>query len=202
MFQRFTEDARAVVIKAHEHARRLHHQWIGCEHILMALAAGDDAVGETLRAAGATPDKIEATILHQIGPSRDLFDELDREALAAVGIDVDAVRKAVENSFGPGALRNLRHYRSQQCGPRTRRFPPWRGRRRQRAGRNFTRRAKGCLEGAAKEAVRTRTGYVGTQHLAQSALSMKYSTISNILKAIGADPAVLRTTISDKYRQA
>ena len=41
MFERFTADARAVVIHAQQHARRLRHRYIGCEHLLLALTATD-----------------------------------------------------------------------------------------------------------------------------------------------------------------
>ena len=36
MFERFTEDARHVVVQAQADARRLEHGFIGCEHLLLA----------------------------------------------------------------------------------------------------------------------------------------------------------------------
>jgi len=112
---------------------------------------------------------------------------------AGMAHDDTAVRKAVEKSFGPDALHDFRQYRRP-----ARRFPPWR----RHIEMPFTPRAKGCLEGALKEAVRTRTGYVGTEHLAQSALAMKSSSVPRIVAALGVDPAALRTVITDKYRKA
>ena len=38
MFERFTEGARQVVVRAQENARRLGHNYIGCEHLLLAAA--------------------------------------------------------------------------------------------------------------------------------------------------------------------
>jgi ATP-dependent Clp protease ATP-binding subunit ClpA len=39
MFERFTPDARTVVVHAQEHARRLGHRYIGCEHLLLGINA-------------------------------------------------------------------------------------------------------------------------------------------------------------------
>ena len=40
MFERFSADARQVVVHAREEAQLLHHGFIGCEHLLLALSAG------------------------------------------------------------------------------------------------------------------------------------------------------------------
>ena len=37
MFERFTDRARRVVVLAQEEARRLNHNYIGTEHILLGL---------------------------------------------------------------------------------------------------------------------------------------------------------------------
>jgi len=37
MFERFTDRARRVVVRAQEEARRLDHDYVGTEHILLAL---------------------------------------------------------------------------------------------------------------------------------------------------------------------
>ena len=54
MSERFTPDARAVVVGGQEHARQLGHRWIGCEHLLLALASTDGATGQALRNADIT----------------------------------------------------------------------------------------------------------------------------------------------------
>ena len=38
MFERFTDGARQVVVRAQEDARRLGHSYIGSEHLLLAAA--------------------------------------------------------------------------------------------------------------------------------------------------------------------
>lgn len=44
MFERFTEQARQVVVLAQEEAGLLHHNYIGSEHILLGLAREDEGV--------------------------------------------------------------------------------------------------------------------------------------------------------------
>ena len=140
MFERFTGDARTVVIHAQEHARRLGHRYIGCEHLLLALAAIDAPAGAVLREHGLTPERVEEEIAHRVGlgAAAALFADLDRDALAAIGVDLDTVRARIEASFAPESL--TRAGQTVQCGPsRSRRhrglLRRWRRRRRaQRSG--------------------------------------------------------------------
>ena len=106
MFERFTPSARTVVAHAQQHSRRLGHRYIGCEHLLLAAVAADEPAGAVLREHGVTPDRVEEEIVRRIGlgPSASLFGGLDRDALAAVGIDLDAVRARIEATFGADAL--------------------------------------------------------------------------------------------------
>jgi Clp amino terminal domain, pathogenicity island component len=141
MFERFTDDARAVVVHAQQHARRLGHRYIGCEHLLLALTSADQPAGAVLREHGVTPERAEEEIVRRIGlgAGADLFAGLDRDALATVGIDLDAVRARIEASFGPEALTEAgeavhRGRRPSRLNPR-RAIPPrmarsWRRRRR------------------------------------------------------------------------
>jgi hypothetical protein len=46
-----------------------------------------------LRERGVTPDRVEAEIARLAGGG--LFGDLDRSALAVIGVDVDAVRAAI-----------------------------------------------------------------------------------------------------------
>jgi len=108
MFERFTDGARQVVGQAQANARRLGHTYIGCEHLLLAAVATGEPASVVLRDHGVTPERVEAEILHVIGPGSagpaDPLSGLDREALAAIGIDLDVVRSRIEAAFGPDAL--------------------------------------------------------------------------------------------------
>ena len=59
MFERFTGDARTAVVQAQEHARRLGHRYIGCEHLLLAAASTGEPASAALREHGVTPEGVE-----------------------------------------------------------------------------------------------------------------------------------------------
>ena len=67
MFERFTDGARQVVVRAQEDARRLGHNYIGCEHLLLAASEAGEPAGVVLRDQGVTPERVEAEILRTIG---------------------------------------------------------------------------------------------------------------------------------------
>jgi signal transduction histidine kinase len=56
MFERFTHDARLVVVSAQEEATRLHHGWIGTEHLLLALLGRNTPTAAVLARHGLTRD--------------------------------------------------------------------------------------------------------------------------------------------------
>ena len=102
MFERFTDRARNVLVDAQAAARRLGHGYIGTEHILLALLQGDGIAARVLGGLGITPAAVEREVLAEVG--RGPFGQRDAEALGAIGIDLEEVRRRVEASFGPGAL--------------------------------------------------------------------------------------------------
>ncbi|MGH3253841.1 MAG: Clp protease N-terminal domain-containing protein [Streptosporangiaceae bacterium] len=108
MFERFSQDAKNAVVDAQKHARRLGHNYIGGEHIMLAVVSVSSPASAILSAHGLTPEYVEAEITRRLGPGAgagaDLFGSLDRDALAAIGIDLDTVRARIEASFGPQAL--------------------------------------------------------------------------------------------------
>ncbi len=126
MFERFTGAARQIIVEAQKEARRLGHPYIGCEHLLLAAAALDEPASEILRDQGVTPERIEALIARIIGPSAragDPLQGLDRDALAAIGIDLDLVRTRIEAAFGPDAF--ARAVVAHKRATAARRRPAW-----------------------------------------------------------------------------
>ena len=231
MFERFTDTARHVVVQAQENARRLGHNYIGCEHLLLAAAATGDPAGAVLRDQGVTPDRIEAEILRTIGRGQMAgpLGGLDRQALAWIGIDLDVVRARIEAAFGPDALAPAR-----PAACRSRR-PAWgkgplaeltRRRRRRRARRNasqpsrprgnaplasgpaprghipFTPRAKKSLELSLREAKALNDDYIGVQHLTVALLAMTDGMVPVILSGLGTPAPSLRAAILARYRKA
>ncbi len=110
MFERFTPDARATVVHAQHHARRLGHNFIGGEHILLSVVSAGQPASAVLGAHGITPEYVETEIVRRIGLGRGAgsggvpLGGLDQEALASIGIDLDAVRARIEATFGPHAM--------------------------------------------------------------------------------------------------
>jgi ATP-dependent Clp protease ATP-binding subunit ClpA len=102
MFERFSDEARAVVRGAQEEARRLRHRYVGTEHLLLAMLAGEGPGAQALRERGVDADDIRRRVIALVGSPAG--DDLDPAALATLGIDLDEVRRATEASFGPGAL--------------------------------------------------------------------------------------------------
>ena len=62
MFERFTEEARDLVVRAVEHAIRLGHRYVGPEHILLAAVSTGQPASAVLRAHGVTPELVEEGI--------------------------------------------------------------------------------------------------------------------------------------------
>ena len=123
MFSRFDPEARIAVMQATEEARELGHSEVGPDHVLLGLlsnlrgstfalltehglrldsarevvVAQRAALAETQPSPTGTPDS-DVPDEDSTDPNPGL-DE-DREALRAIGIDLDKVREAVRSTFG------------------------------------------------------------------------------------------------------
>ena len=75
-FTRFTQDARAVVVRAQEEAARLGHGQIGTEHVLLGLLLGGDteAAARVLRASGVTLEAVLAEVVRHVGSGDEVPD--------------------------------------------------------------------------------------------------------------------------------
>jgi predicted ArsR family transcriptional regulator len=68
MFQRFTDRARRVVVLAQEEARRLDHNYIGTEHILLGLISeGEGVAARALKSLGISLDAVRQQVEEIIG---------------------------------------------------------------------------------------------------------------------------------------
>src|SRR5690554_2215705 len=68
MFGRFTERAQKVVVLSQEEARRLGHNVVGTEHILLGVAAeGEGVAARALQGMGISLDKVRAEVEKVIG---------------------------------------------------------------------------------------------------------------------------------------
>ncbi len=174
MFERFTADAREAVVRAQEEARALGAERIRSEHLLLG--------------AVATPDTVAARALQRLGLDRAAVlgavrsqpaHTLDADALAGVGIDLDAVRAQVDAAFGPGALDAA----GAPVRPSTGRLP-------------FDADAKKMLELALREAVRLKHRRIDSGHLLLAAVRMDDAAAARALAGVGVGPEAVRDAVA------
>ena len=68
MFERFTEEARQVVVLAQEEARTLKHNYIGTEHILLGILREEEGLGaRVLESLGVTLDRVREQVVQIVG---------------------------------------------------------------------------------------------------------------------------------------
>ncbi len=173
MFERFTGDARQVIVIAQDEARALCHHYIGTEHLLLGLLAeGRGPAAQLLNERGLRAGDLRHRILLIVGG-----EGLDPEALATLGIDLDEVRRATEAAFGPGALD------STGLKPPTGHIP-------------FTPRAKKVLELSLREAERFQHGSIGTGHILLGLIREGKGVAAKVLADVGCDLDGLRDDIT------
>lgn len=197
MFERFTDDARAVVIEARAHAVRRGHPHVGTEHLLLALATTDNSVAGLLAERGVDCGAIGREREASLGQLGQVPDGRDRQALAALGIDLDEVRRAADEAFGPGALERARSCRRQRGW--------WRRSRRSNApaafcGPHFTPRSKKVLELSLREALRLKSRSIRCEHIALGLLREGQGLGCLILARLGVDADGLRSDLESLVR--
>jgi ATP-dependent Clp protease ATP-binding subunit ClpA len=199
MTRNFTEDANAIVVQAYEHAIRLGHPCLSGEHFLLALAAASQLAGAVLREHGVTPERVEAEIARLSGGG--LFGDLDRDALATVGVDIDAVRATTESSFSQEALTRAAravHRKPRWFNPRPAAFNGHDG-----AFLPLGPGAGQALKRARREAqARHATQPSGVEDLALGILAISEGLVPPVLSRLGMSGPALGTAILDRYRAA
>jgi ATP-dependent Clp protease ATP-binding subunit ClpA len=179
MFERFTDDARQAVVLAQEEAAALRHGWIGTEHVLLGvLRTGGDGA-RLLAGFGVDLAGVRGDVVRIIGRGED---DIDRDALATLGIDFDEVRERVERAFGPGAL-----IRKQRC-------------RRGVIGAHipFTARAKKALELTLREAISLGDRDLRAEHLVLGLLREGDGVAAQVLTARGMTLATARARVAGR----
>ncbi|MGH3716718.1 MAG: Clp protease N-terminal domain-containing protein [Micromonosporaceae bacterium] len=188
MFERFTDQARDVVVQAQLEARQLRHNYIGAEHLFLGVLASPEAPGvAALVRLGITPERFRCQTREVVGePNR--LGPADADALQTLGIDLEEVKRRVESSFGPGALDPPR---------RTRRsWLPWRRGCDEPVGHvPFTPRAKQALECALRQAKDRRDRYIGVEHILLALLVDKENLAIGVLRHLGLDVDSVRIEV-------
>jgi ATP-dependent Clp protease ATP-binding subunit ClpA len=195
MFERFTDAARAVVIGAQAEARNLQHEYVGTEHLLLALLDDETgAIAVALHDRGVDQVRVRDEIIKHVGTPPAGTDPLpdadaeDAAALKAIGIDLDAVRRAIEENFGAGALQLPRTAERKRRGL-LRRFSS--------GGHTpFSYRAKKVLELSLREAIRLKHNFIAPEHIMLGILREGEGLAALILAEAGTDMAKLRADVT------
>ena len=185
MFERFTDKAKALVHGAQVEAQAAGSSHVRSEHLLVALLIGPASVAQ----AALLRDGVD--LLALLRTARALDDPAtpsssppdDAQALAALGIDLDQVRRQVEDAFGPGALERTRA--AQGGGRRSARWD---------------RSAKKVLELSLREALRMRHDHIGTEHLLLGLLHPGTGAGQEVLAGAGVRLDGARVHVADLLR--
>ncbi len=169
MFERFTKDARAVVLAAARLGADSGEPKASPDHILLAVAGVDGAGQRILAGYHVTEATLKAAVAR---PNRSAgLTEDDLAALRAVGIDTDEVFRRIEETFGPDALDE----------------PAPAKRPRRRIGGPFDARSRKVLELSLREAIALGHKEISTAHLV---LAVLRQGVSEPLAAVLADHGV------------
>lgn len=171
MFERFGRDLRTAVVLGVEEAKALGVDRVRPEHLLVGLALEREGPAAGLLAEHGLDEPTTRGLVDGLAGA-----DLDGEALAAVGIDVDQVRATVERSFGRGALDRVRRR------PRRGHIP-------------FSRPAKRALADSLRvhQTARRRRSRIDGVHLLLSLLDSDDRGVLDLLRRSGVDPGPLRT---------
>ena len=201
MFERFTDKARGVVISAKTKAAERGDDQIRPVHMLYGLTASQGLAARVLAPLGADSATVERE-LERLAPagrasggaSGGAQASDDAEALAAIGIDLDEIKRKIEESFGPGALERV---------PLTPKGPlNWTG----LGGRlPFSDQSKMTLAFSLKEARALHHNYIGTEHVLLGLLRVaerdpRGEFAAKALRDLGIDPGQVRQRVLDELR--
>jgi hypothetical protein len=124
VFERLDSGAQAILTEAIAEAKRMRHGYLGTEHVLIALASSPTVLPEEVRvhlpvSAAVVRDQLN----REVGPGVGMAS--DEALLASLGIDLDAIRRRAEVTFGPAALdrvsvRPRRRWRARLASGRAR----------------------------------------------------------------------------------
>jgi ATP-dependent Clp protease ATP-binding subunit ClpA len=186
MFERFTKKARDVVVGAQSVAIERGADAIRAEHLLGSLCRVPDNLAlMVLEAFSVRREDVEADLARP-GPA-DTAAPSDAEALASLGIDLDEVRRQIEDAFGPGALDRTRAARG-------------------RGGRGFgghvpfDKDAKKVLALALREAVALKHNYIGCEHILLAMLHDSSGPAGRVLRARGVRQDAARIIVEELVR--
>lgn len=101
LLELFSNRARAVVVRAHDEARMLKHDSIGCEHLLLALVGEEGGrAARIFKSLNTTAERTRARVARNVSPASEVASD-------EVGFTREA-KKALELSLHEALLLNYR----------------------------------------------------------------------------------------------
>jgi ATP-dependent Clp protease ATP-binding subunit ClpA len=103
VFDRFTEGARQTIVLAQEEARRLRHNYIGTEHLLLGLLREhDDLAAQVLAEMGVVLDEVRGQVVRLVGTGEEVTSGqipftprlkavLEKSLAEALSLDADTI---------------------------------------------------------------------------------------------------------------
>ena len=190
MFEQCDGDTRGIVEAALAEARRVGHNYLGTEHLLLALAQRPALLPQPVASLLPPAETVRAALFATVGGPR----QGEAELLRTVGIDLDAVRLAVRRTFGDEAVERLGRPVHQP-------WQPWR-----RPSRRCTSllagnmgvapRVKQAFELARRRAARRPAGAIDPAGLLLGMIEVEDAVSNRLLREAGIEPSHIRRLLT------
>ena len=179
MFERFTRNARVVVIGAKEVAHRHGATEVRPAHLFESLASKDGTLAmQVLSGLGAPGDEVRRVVRGFGSQYSGVLDAEDAEALRLLGIDLDDVIRRIDQGLNDG---------HEQIPKGHKRFSP---------------ESKKVLELSLREALRLGDNFIGTEHILLGILREGDSVAMETLKAFDLTVVDVRRAVAEADRRA
>jgi ATP-dependent Clp protease ATP-binding subunit ClpA len=193
VFERCDANTMAVFNTAVAEAGRLGHNYVGTEHLLLAVMRHREFLPTTVAALlPRDPDVVTAALEGILdGPP-----PRDAELLKTLGIDLDEVRAAVRETFGRDAVERLGRRRVHQP------WQPWRRPSRRcmsllAGGMGVAPRVKQAFEYARQHVDREQRTAIGPADLLLGMVEVEGALSNRLLQRVGVDLSEVRQALLD-----
>ena len=179
MFERFTRNARAVVVDAQRIAVRVGAPEVRPAHLFESLAATDDVLAmHVLAQLGAPGDEVREVVRGLTSRYSDGLDADDAEALKLLGIDLDDVISRIDRDLRGGEAPIAKSHK------------------------RFGRDSKKVLELSLREALQLGDSFIGTEHVLLGILRQGDKVALETLEAFDITVADVRRAVGEADRRA
>ena len=179
MFERFTRNARAVVVDAQAIAVRAGAPEVRPAHLWESLVAIDGVLAvHVLAQLGAPGDELRQVVRGLTSRYSDGLDAEDAEALKLLGIDLDDVISRIDRDLS-------------DCGGPT-----------PKGHKRFARDSKKVLELSLREALQLGDSFIGTEHVLLGLIRTGDHTVAATLAAFDLSVDDVRRAVAEADRRA